>query len=116
MAEHYRLIVDTPEQGILRLTLEGSSGGVVGQSELPISGHVDNLLLTAVDELLKKSNLDRSALTAVQLGAGIDKNSSLCRIVQSFAAAVRTASGGSGGAPDSAAAALPRGGSDGAVY
>ena len=82
------LVVDTPETDLLRLTLQGGSGMVLDTLEAPIHGHVDNHLLTAVDILLKRNTMDRFALTAVLVGAGIDKNSSLCRIVTSFASAI----------------------------
>ena len=82
------LVIDTPEADLLRLTLQDRAGVVLDTLEAPIHGHVDNHLLTAVDILLKRNTMDRFALTAVLVGAGIDKNSSLCRIVTSFASAI----------------------------
>lgn len=84
----YTLIVDTPETGILTLTLQDASGTVVDSLDIPLEGHVDNVLLTSVDKLLQRNTIDRFALDAVQAGGGIDKNSSLCRIVKSFASAL----------------------------
>jgi len=88
--QHIELTVDVPAPETLRLTLADGDRPVVSE-DVVYQGHVDNLLLTAVDNLLRRSNLDRSALVAVKLGAGIDKNSSLCRIVQSFASAIAAA-------------------------
>ena len=82
------LTVDTPDAATLRLSLRRGDGTACGSLDVPLDGYVDNLLLTAVDKLLKKHTMDRFALSAVQAGAGIDKNSSLYRIVKSFAAAL----------------------------
>jgi hypothetical protein len=80
--------VSQPQAGILRFQLSDRAGAELASEDLPHTGHVDNLLLTGVDNLLKRSKLHKSALRLVVLGQGIDKNSSLYRIVQSFAAAV----------------------------
>jgi hypothetical protein len=85
------LHIDVPHAGIIRLTLQAADGGVVDIEDVVYQGPVDNLLLTAVDNLLRRSKLHKSALKIVTLGAGIDKNSSLYRIVQSFASAVAVA-------------------------
>ncbi|HXK36779.1 MAG TPA: hypothetical protein VJ553_04315 [Candidatus Paceibacterota bacterium] len=82
------LVVDTPDPTFLALTLLDAEGTAIGTLEYPLEGYVDNVLLTAVDILLKKHSMDRFALDAVQAGGGIDRNSSLCRIVRSFASAV----------------------------
>src|SRR5688572_1653833 len=84
----YHLTVDVPQQGTLRLEITDSAGAVIGASDLPYQGHVDNLLLTGVDNLLKTLTIEQSALRTVSAGSGIDKNSSLYRIVQSFGSAV----------------------------
>jgi hypothetical protein len=89
------LIVDAPDAGILRLTLQDADGTTRDTLGIPLEGFVDNLLLTAVDNLLKRHTIDKFALGAVRLGAGVDKNSSFCRIVRSLASAVAaTAAGG----------------------
>lgn len=80
--DNHTLIIDQSEPGILSLSLGTNT------MRVPYEGPVDNLLLTAVDNLLRRSTLHKSALRSVTVGAGIDKNSSLYRIVQSFAAAV----------------------------
>jgi hypothetical protein len=82
------LTVSQPQVGILRLQLTDQAGSEMASEDLPHTGHVDKLLLTGVDNLLKRSKLHESALRLVVVGQGIDKNSSLYRIVQSFAAAV----------------------------
>lgn len=87
----YGLTVDTPSPGVLTLVLTDSADRETDRMECGFSGPVDNLLLTAVDNLLKRSKVDRFALESVRLGSGIDKSSSLYRIVQSFAAAVAAA-------------------------
>lgn len=78
--------------GTILLTLRDAGGAVRASRNVPATGHVDNLLLTSVDKLLTSATLDRSALAAVQIGQGIDKNSSSYRIVQSFATAITAAS------------------------
>ena len=88
MTHHYVLAIDQLSGKALILSLVDEAGLTVAQRELPLEGYVDNLLLTAVDNLLNESNLDRSAVESVRLGQGIDKNSSICRIIQSFAAAL----------------------------
>ena len=85
------LVIDMPVPEVLRLTLS-QDGAVLVSEDVPYHGHVDNLLLTAVDNLLRRSNLHRSALVAVKVGQGIDINSSLYRIIQSFASAIAAAS------------------------
>lgn len=82
------LIVDIPESHILRLILQDGTGQTLDTLDTPLEGHVDNILLTAVDKLLKRNSMDRFAFAAVTAGAGIDKTSSLYRIVKSFASAV----------------------------
>lgn len=89
MDNTYTLRIDTPSVGVLTLRLVDGHGTLIDEVECAYSGHVDNLLLTAVDNLITRSSIDRFALRAVELGTGIDKNSSLYRIVQSFAAAIR---------------------------
>jgi tRNA A37 threonylcarbamoyladenosine modification protein TsaB len=83
-----KLLIDTPDPATLLLVLQDDDGQVLDQVRIPWEGHVDNLLLTAVDKLLKGNTMDRFALNAVLVGAGIDKTSSLCRIVRSFASAI----------------------------
>lgn len=87
------LYIDLPEPGVLRIELH-RGGSVVAQEDIAYQGPVDNLLLTAVDNLVRRHRVDRFALKSVELGQGIDKNSSLYRIVTSFAAAVAVASEG----------------------
>lgn len=89
----YRLTIDTSQADILHLTLTDDAGAVVAEQKVPLDGYVDNILLTAVDKLLNSSNIDKSALKTVSAGQGIDKNSSLYRIVISFATAVAAAHG-----------------------
>lgn len=84
------LTVDQPEAGMLRLTLEGG-GKTLDRLEIAYLHPVDNLLLTAIDNLLNKNRVHKFALKAVQLGQGVDKNSSLYRMVQSFASAIAAA-------------------------
>ncbi len=84
----YLLTVDQQEQGHLLLELCDAAGQQVASADVPYEGHVDNILLTAVDNFLRRNTIRKSALTAVRLGAGIDKNSSLYRIVTSFAEAI----------------------------
>jgi hypothetical protein len=100
MAESYILTVDTPEPGILRLELVDAAGtSMVSETRYGVPGpesqgqHVDNVLLTAFDKIVQESRLHRSALITVKLGPGIDKNSALCRIVQSFASALGAGTG-----------------------
>jgi hypothetical protein len=88
MADAFILTVDTPEPGILTLALNDTASAPVSSVRESIVGHVDNLLLTAFDKIVQESRLHRSALITVKLGSGIDKNSALCRIVQSFASAL----------------------------
>jgi len=87
----YTLTVDSPRAGVITLVLAGPDSVPVGTSEIAYEGPVDNLLLTAVDNLLKTHTIDRSTLVSVAVGSGIDKNSSLYRIVTSFASAVAAA-------------------------
>lgn len=91
MGNTYVLTIDSPIAGTLALELRDSTGALIRRTERAFSGHVDNLLLTAVDNLLEESRVDRFALKAVELGSGIDKTSSFYRIVQSFASAVAAA-------------------------
>jgi hypothetical protein len=91
------LTVDTPEPGVLRLVLSDPAGeGELASQDIAYSGHVDNILLTGVDNLLKRSKLHKSSLKSVALGQGIDKNSSLYRIIQSLSAAITAGSGSTG--------------------
>ncbi len=87
-AENLHLSIDTPQAGILRLALSDGAGRELDRQDLDYQGHVDNLLLTGVDNLLRRSKLHKSALKSVAPGQGIDKNSSLYRIVQSLSAAI----------------------------
>jgi hypothetical protein len=86
----YQLVVDTPQPNVLSLELV-HEGRVVSTHQEAWQGHVDNILLTVVDNFLKRNTLDASALDSVQLGQGIDNNSALCRIIQSFAGAIAVA-------------------------
>jgi hypothetical protein len=93
MAEtRLHLVIDVPIPGILRLVLSDAGGHVLGTSDQPLQGYVDNILLTAVDNLLKRSSIDRSAPIDAVAGPGIDKTSSLFRIVTSFASALAVSS------------------------
>ena len=91
MDKTYTLTIDTPSPELLTFTLQYGDGTQIDQVECAFVRPVDNILLTTVDNLIKRSRLDRFALQAVKLGSGIDKSSSLYRIVQSFAAAIATA-------------------------
>jgi|GEM_PF-5698948 len=91
MDKTYTLFIDMPAQELLTFTIQYGDGMVIDQVECAFQRPVDNILLTTVDNLIKRSRLDKFALQAVELGAGIDKSSSLYRIVQSFAAAIATA-------------------------
>jgi len=91
MDKQYTLSIDTPAPGLLLFVLSEVGGPEINRIECAFSGPVDNLVLTTVDNLLKRSNVDRFALIAVELGTGIDKSSSLYRIVQSFVAAIAAA-------------------------
>jgi len=82
----YTLTVDLDGPGALRLTLEGPGGPFT--LSVPFGGHVDNVLLTSVDKLVREHRIHKSALASVRAGAGVDKNSSLYRMVKSFAAAI----------------------------
>ena len=90
MDNEYLIIVDTPEPGVLTVELS-ANGAPIDLIRTPYQGPVDNLLLTTIDNLLMKHRIHKFALKAVQLGQGIDKNSSLYRMVQSFATAIAAA-------------------------
>ena len=85
MADTHELIIDLAGPDTLLLTLDGD------RTSVALSDHVDNLLLTAVDKLLREHRINKSALISVHAGAGVDKNSSLYRMVNTFAAAIRAA-------------------------
>lgn len=85
MADTHELIIDQVGPGTLRLALDGEP------SDTPMEGHVDNLLLTAVDKLLREHRIHKSAHVSAHAGVGVDKNSSLYRMVNTFAAALRAA-------------------------
>lgn len=87
---NYTLTIDLLVAGTLRFLLADEMGQI-DVVDVPYEGHVDNLLLTTVDNLIKKNSIDRSVLVTVHAGEGIDKNSSLYRIVLSFAAALAVA-------------------------
>jgi hypothetical protein len=92
MDKTYTLIIDIPEAGVLRLELrDANTGVIVKRQDFPLEGHVDNFLLTAVDNLIEGSSIDRSALITAEPGPGIDKDSALGRIVSSFASALGAA-------------------------
>ena len=88
MDKTYIISIDMPAPELLTFELRSSDGEVIDTVECAYTRPVDNLLLTTVDNLLNRSSIDRFALIAVELGMGIDKSSSLYRIVQSFAAAI----------------------------
>jgi wyosine [tRNA(Phe)-imidazoG37] synthetase (radical SAM superfamily) len=85
------ITIDTPAPDVLSFTLEAADGTLLDRIEVPYRGPVDNLLLTGIDNLLNKHRLHKFALNAVRHGQGIDKNSSLYRMVQSFATAITAA-------------------------
>lgn len=91
MDKNVVITVDTPAPGLLEFTLTAIDGGQLDALTEHYHGPVDNLLLTSIDKLLKRNSIDKFALKAVQLGQGIDKNSSLYRMVQSFATAIMAA-------------------------
>lgn len=84
----FRLVIDMPVPGTLRLELTRPDGTLLDAAEQLLEGYVDNALLTAVDNLLARSSIDRSAPIDAVAGPGIDKTSSLYRIVTSFASAL----------------------------
>lgn len=88
--EFYTLVFDVEGNEII-LTLHDERGVEVDRFRMVYRPPVDNLLLTAIDNLLNRNRLHKFALKAVQLGQGVDKNSSLYRMVQSFAAAITAA-------------------------
>jgi len=83
--------IDSPEQDALLLVLIGGDGTPLDREEVHYHGPVDNILLTTIDNLLNRNRVHKFALKTVQVGQGIDKNSSLYRIVQSFTAAISVA-------------------------
>lgn len=85
------IIVDTPSPDLLVCTLESADGTQLDRLEMAYHGPVDNILLTTVDNLIKRNRLHKFALKAVRQGQGVDKNSSLYRMVQSFATALTVA-------------------------
>lgn len=91
MDNSYSITVDVPTPGTLELVLEIQGAGEVDRLSVPYSGPVDNLLLTGIDNLLNRNRLHKFALKAVRPGQGVDKNSSLYRMVQSFATAITAA-------------------------
>ena len=91
MDKTYTLRINTPKSELLTFELIDGKGTALDSVECAYSRPVDNLLLTTVDNLLNRSSIDKFALRAVELGTGIDKSSSLYRIVQSFAAAILAA-------------------------
>jgi hypothetical protein len=89
--DQYDLTIDTAGPGVLRLVLSDDSGQALDALDMPYQVAVDNLLLTAIDNLINKNKLDKSALRSVAAGPGIDKSSSLYRIVSSLASAISSA-------------------------
>lgn len=85
------ITIDVPSAGTLRFVLATLSGEPLDEQEVTYQGPVDNLLLTTVDKLLERNRLHKFALKAVRPGQGIDKNSSLYRMIQSFATAITAA-------------------------
>ena len=85
------ITVDTPAPDMLEFVLETTGGRFLDRVQVPYHGPVDNLLLTTIDNLLNKNRLHKFALKAMRQGQGIDKNSSLYRMVQSFATAITAA-------------------------
>lgn len=81
------IIVDFIAPDTLRLTL-ARDAMVIDTLDQTIDRNADLILLTGVDKLLQGHKIDKSALRTVQAGQGIDKNSSLYRMVTSFASAV----------------------------
>lgn len=84
------LTIDLVEHGVLNLVLD-RMGEVIDSERVPWEGPVDSILLTAVDNLLRRNTVDKSALSSVTAGPGVDKTSSLYRIVISFGSAVARA-------------------------
>jgi hypothetical protein len=91
MDNSYSITVDVRTPGTLELVLEIQGTGEVDRLSVSYSGPVDNLLLTGIDNLLNRNRLHKFALKAVRPGQGVDKNSSLYRMVQSFATAITAA-------------------------
>ena len=85
------LLVDLVPPHTLHLALRRGDA-VLETLDQPIIHNADEILLTGVDKLLQRNTIDKSALTSIELGQGIDKNSSLCRIVTSFGSALAAAS------------------------
>ena len=88
------LLVDMSQDGLLDFQLIDDRGQILAHENRPYEGHVDNILLTVVDNLLKRSKLHKSALTNAEAGQGIDKNSSLYRIVRVFSSVLAEAQRG----------------------
>jgi hypothetical protein len=92
-AAGYELVISMPDSGTVRAEL--FCGGVsVARQEVPNRGHVDNMLLTAVDNMYIEHILDRFAEIRVTAGPGIDNYSLLDKIVLSLDAALGRARGG----------------------
>ena len=81
------LLIDLVAPHDLRLVLRRGTQ-VLDSLDQPIVHNVDIILLTGVDKLLQRNTIHRSAVRTIELGQGIDKNSSLYRIVTSFVSAL----------------------------
>lgn len=84
----YTITVHHPEQDLLTLELTDATGVTLETCDVPIRGHVDNTLLTGVDDLLKRHTIDRSVRITLRAGRGIDENSTLCRMISALNSAV----------------------------
>ena len=87
----YHLIIEHPVPSMFRLVLAPDGNSVAPKvpfREFAFSLHVDNTLLTAIDNFLQENTIHKSAISKVVCGDGIDKDSSFGRIVQSLAAAI----------------------------
>lgn len=67
-------------------------GTPVETFEIPPKGHLDEVLIPTLDDLLKRHRIDPLVLgKATIIAEAIDRNSSAYRIVHTWAAALKTA-------------------------
>lgn len=67
-------------------------GKAAKSAEISISGHLDEVLIPALDTFLRNNRIDPLALGGVTIQAGrVIRNSSAYRIVHTWAAALRVA-------------------------
>lgn len=88
------IVIDCIDGNIV-LTLHDEQGVVVDKQSVMPQRHspagqagVDNLLLTAIDNLIERNTMDKRVFRSVRVGQGIDKDSVLYRIVSAVALAI----------------------------